>query len=282
MDIRRCWVWPVVVAGLVSCSGERAHTAGLVGTELEPTTGGMVTIEQSRVQLLGGESFVHSVAEAWFFAKEAGPRRCAVQHVAGCTLWACAELEHELAANAGEIAIRPEDDEVTLLQPAFDGEYARPDRAVPQLAAGQPVVIAAKGGVVPAFQTTLQTPRSIEVTTMMGKRWPVAPEKVDLRAPLSLRWKAQTEGKLGLEVKTTVTHHTTIMRCSFPASAGAAEVPLAAQAALPSGTAEVTVFGLEEGSLRVGDFDITVALKATATVADSHGGRLAQGEASMP
>ncbi len=258
--------------------GAGGGTGGSGGGPAGPTTtkGGSVTLSQS-VFTVGGMDYVSgSVVAAFSTIVSSGPPNsgtsCTTQTVGSCTSSRCVTVDAGTPVDAGftltqdsagviTIAGTKLDGGVTLV-PSADNTYAALSATSRLSAVGDTLTVSAAGATVPAFSgKTVVTPASVTVTAPGCAASNCG--SIPRNAPLLVTWTGGTVGTVTVSAFVGVGAETSIVQCSYDASAGTGTVPTAALGTLPAGMGSFSVSVANKTTFTAGSYDVSLAVQGS-------------------
>lgn len=228
------------------------------------------------ITLLSDTAPPHARASATFLT--GGPAYlCSEQPAGPCILYRCTPRPGagtRPAPHAGPIQLtgltQPLD-----FTPATDGTYPVSILQTTSLwTGGETLTASAPGATVPAFTTTVTTPRRI---TLSAPTLPTGDWLIDRAQPLALTWSGATTEDLIVTLG-IITIDPVELECVFPASAGTGTLPAAALGLLPAGDAYYTIVSRTRRQVDVSDWRITLRTDTDAILPDA---RLVSGQAVL-
>jgi len=237
-----------------------AGAAGSAGGGAGPGAGGAGGAGAGPVPA-GGFVAVSSFAGAMpgyqAFAGFSSGGACTSQVVGPCLLSTC--TSPPTPADAGVVTITGGAETVTLTAQA--GQYAPVEGMRALWAGGEVLRFSAAGGAVPAFSGMVTAPPPLVVSSLGDAAWPTAAVPAPRSAPLVVRWAPGAATDVVVFVDTMQGG----VGCGFPASAGMGTVPAEALAALPAGSAFLSVASTAGDTVLAGAFEIDLELQTAAT-----------------
>lgn len=226
-------------------------------------------------------------ATARFDAPDAGPRpnpfaNCSRSTVGACQSATCTFPDAGVPAQDGGVVVDAVASAGTIdilggivavqLVPQDGGSYPTINGTSSLFNGGETLQITASGGVVPAFTTSLDAPARTVVSTPDGG------VQVFRDQPLTLTWTPSSIGELRFSFQTSnasspfeAPSEIDLVACSFPVSAGTAEIPAEALQTLRAGSGTLSFDRVNEKVLTVGDWDVTVRATASGVGSDDRG-----------
>ncbi len=228
------------------------------------------------VTLLSDTAPAHARASATFLT--GGPAYLCTEQPSGpCILYRCTPrpgASTRPAPHAGVVQLTGLTQPLSLT-PATDGSYPASILQTTSLwAGGETLTASAPGASVPAFTTSVTTPRRI---TLSAPTLPTGDWMIDRAQPIALTWSGATAEDLIVTLG-VITLGPLELECVFPASAGSATLPAAALGLLPAGDAYYTMVSRTRRQLDVSDWRITLRADTDAILPDA---RLVEGQAVL-
>ncbi|MCC6995787.1 MAG: hypothetical protein IT370_14345 [Deltaproteobacteria bacterium] len=252
-----------------SPSDARPSDAGPSSDAAAPANVGFIT-------LLSDTAPAHARASATFLT--GGPAYLCTEQPSGpCILYRCTPrpgASTRPAPHAGVVQLTGLTQPLSLT-PATDGSYPASILQTTSLwAGGETLTASAPGASVPAFTTSVTTPRRI---TLSAPTLPTGDWMIDRAQPIALTWSGATAEDIIVTLG-VITLGPLELECVFPASAGSATLPAAALGLLPAGDAYYTMVSRTRRQLDVSDWRITLRADTDAILPDA---RLVEGQAVL-
>jgi hypothetical protein len=222
---------------------------------LPPTDLGNVLLTSGPSEDGGAQSFS---ASASFFPSVAATG-CNIEALFGCTLETCVGTTDDVLVSAGTIEVAGGLYPLTLVQQG-NGTYGPSDDAgAPLWQGGESLVIASSGGVVPSFTVRVVAPRQIDVDTMF-------PSSIARTTQFSVDWDGVSTGMVAVDLSVQGASKAYYLECQFdPQTTVHGVVPANALAALPAGSALLTVSTLQRTDVTAGSWTISTFVQTNGT-----------------
>lgn len=234
-------------------------------------TGPVSTAPQKvgRIDLLQTEGYAGQLA-SWSAqaTAEFGADSCQYQVVGLCTITACPPPGSDAGvpdaggpADVGPIAITAPGTTITLM-PRGDGTYSPAQAAgggSPVFKPGTAVTVQGKGGIVPAFVTTVQVPSAL---TLLGPTPPPktsGPLPLDRGSDLLVSWGGAAQDS----VEVVLDSGSAVLRCDFDGEPGSNTIPAAALLLLPSGPGLMSATAFDRTQVIDTDWGIVATVSTT-------------------
>lgn len=272
---------------LAACGGSSATTPdGGGATDASPSDAGRLDAGPSSdaaapanvgfITLLSDTAPAHARASATFLT--GGPAYlCTEQPSGACTLYRCTPrpgASTRPAPHAGIVQLTGLTQPLSLT-PATDGSYPASILQTTSLwTGGETLTASAPGASVPAFTTSVMTPRRI---TLSAPTLPTGDWMIDRAQPIALTWSGATAEDIIVTLG-VITIDPVELECVFPASAGAGTLPAAALGLLPTGDAYYTIVSRTRQQVDTADWRITLRADTDAILPDA---RLVAGQAVL-
>jgi len=184
--------------------------------------------------------------------------------------------EVKKSPSASDITIKAAD-EITL-SPDGKGNYTPMTGQTALFAAGDDVLVKAKGAEVPAFSKTIKAPGIINVT---APEWPALGEAftIDKANDLELTWENGGEGDVQATISSVADKKTSMITCKFKAADGTGKIAKAALGKLvASETGSISISSANTAAFDQNGWKLNVLIMSPGTA----GGGMASGVAHIP
>lgn len=199
-----------------------------------------------------------------FAARFAAADSCATETIAACVVRDCSGVDKaEAAPHAGPIMVSG-GDFPALADPSATGTYRTIGGAFGLWSGGEPLLVAAEGGDVPAFSAAVDAPSGVELTSPLLGTPPYA-LRVFRTHLLPVTWVAPETGA-GSEVHVVIASGQISIDCTVDAAAEQARIEPEVLSRLPAGDGSFTVEVRNSTTVEVDGWLIDVVAQHTAVL----------------
>jgi hypothetical protein len=246
--------------------GSDTGTGGDAGSGGDASMGNMhtgsVLVRQDAYMFSSSMITYYPNLDVWFSNTGAGlpGESCTHSTMSGCDIDSCSSGPGTALPNAGNMMISGLTGGPYTLMPTSMGAYiASPAPAGRIFMDGETVNFSAAGmtGEVPAFTGMLTVPPSITVTMpMLMTGMTTIPRSSDL----VINWTGGSTGDVTARLLSSSAGVTTLVSCTYQASAGTGTIPMSVMMQLAAGSGAITIGSSVTQNVMAGDYAVTLSI----------------------